>query len=424
MEGFYEARVAPAGFYNWQLKHGRYAIAEDYKQQQYVVSIDFSALARYVDITNDHNSSVKFPLFPFRTNAKLLYHFRNIGSAYLKGKYLRKIEFIPLNVNDEAFSGIAYIDEESSLLHRLETSYNSKRSFLITSQEGKYPCYNLLIRYTIDFAEATTKEMLLSNINIDLQYEFAHLMSNKRINTSIRCFVFDKNTPVKTMPKTIKRPEALSDYEAIRSRLYIKEFWDENTILVQTDLEKSITMDFEQKGSFGQAYGKLYDTLSILKEGYALLNKNVNRLITNIQAPPVTLKGNNCIALTMTEKTTASLCSQLFVSHNCYKDSFYVLVLPLLDTMQTWISDSVKQDESFSFVFGLYSKLTMLHAQMLYKQLKQLSNPCKDDEIVYQLSLKANEELILSQTELLKDCWTGDGFKFWERYLEKLGKEN
>jgi len=424
MEGFYEAQVAPTGFCDWRLKHGRYAMAEDYKQQQYVVSIDLSALIRYVDITNDHQSNVKFPLFPFRVYAKKLYHFYNRGSVYLNGKELSKIEFIPKVETRESFSGIVYIDEKTSNLHRLETSFNAQKSLLITSDFGKQPAYNLSIRYIIDFAESSTHELLLSYINIDLQYEYAHLQNAKKINTQIQCVVYDKNASSKNRPQLMEIANMPSDYAAIRTRLYIKPFWAENTILTQTDTEKSITINFEQKGLFGQAYNRLDDTLAILKEGFALLNEKVNHLIVSIREEPATSKTPNCITLARSGMEKALLCSQLFVSHNCYKDSFYVLVLPLLDTTQTWISDTVKQEDSFSFIIGLYSKLTKLHAQLLHKQLTQISNPCEHDESIYQLTVKANDELYTVQQELLTDCWAGDSFKFWVQYLEKLEKEN
>jgi hypothetical protein len=70
MEAFYDVQSHVAGFYNWQLTHGRYALVENFKADKFAVSIDFSSLVRYVDILNEHGTNIHFPQFPFTRKAR------------------------------------------------------------------------------------------------------------------------------------------------------------------------------------------------------------------------------------------------------------------------------------------------------------------------------------------------------------------
>lgn len=424
LEGFYDAQIAPTGFLQWKLKHGRYALAEDYQQQHYVKSIDLSGLIRYMDITNDHQSGIAFPLFPFRADANSIYRFSFKGTTHLGNKEVTKVYFEPRKPLESAFSGIAYIDDVTGKLYRLEAQFSRPFSNLIRSEEGNIPAYQLNISYTIDYTEAPAGEMQLSWVDVDLTYTYRHLSIPRNIHTHIQCFVFDKGKPQPKMNLKKSYSVSESDYAAIRSRLYIKPFWDENTVITQTGLQERVTQDFEKNGSFGQTYNQGTDTTLLTREGYAILDAKVNKLIAVLPEDSIWFTGPYAIRLSINGRQHVALYCQLFVAHNCYKDSFYLSVLPLLDTSLTWVSDSVKKDASFSFVFAIYARLTLIHAKQLKRQLLQIVKPCEQEDQIRLLVKKANEELYAEQVELLNDLWSDDKFKFWYKYLEEAEKEN
>lgn len=424
LEGFYDAQIALTGFLHWKLKHGRYALAEDYHQQHYVKSIDLSGLVQFMDITNDHQSGIAFPLFPFRTEANSGYDFSFNGTTHLSNKEVTKVIFKPKKDFEDAFSGTAYIDEETGKLYRLETQYSRPVSNLIRSDVGDVPASQLSISYIIDYTEAPTGEMQLSWIDVDLTYTYKRMSIPRNIHTQIQCFVFDKGKPQRKMNRQGRFSYSESDYEAIRSRLYIKPFWDENTVVTQTGLQEKVIHDFEKNGSFGQTYNQGTDTSLVTKEGYAILDTKVNRLIAALPADSFRNTIPSCVQLKINGRQHAALCCQLFVAHNCYKDSFYISVLPLLDTSLTWVSDSAKMEASFSFTLSLYSRLTLVHAKQLKRQIMQIVNPCENEDKIRLLVNKANEDLHKDQVELLTDLWLGDNFKFWYKFLEIAEKEN
>lgn len=422
MEGFYDVQANPSGFNYWKLKHGRYAVADDCKQQNYVVSIDLSALVRYLDITNDHRSGIHFPAFPFTADAKSGYRFEKAGGSSIGNKDVSIIRFTPETNNPNACEGLLYIEESSGKLFRMEARYAKDESNLITTQVGKENVKQLAVAFTVDFSEDRSGRMLLNWINIALAYTQPDGPFRRRIKTNIQCMVYEKDAAVNIKDKLVV-PQTFSDYEAIRSRLYIKRFWDENPVIAQTVLQQQITADFESRGSFGTAYNSANDTLVLLKEGYALLERRVNGMISAIHETPVRSHDISCISLMLNGKVEGSLCSRLFVAYNCYRDSFHFYVLPLMDTTQTWISDSIKNDDSFSTVFKLYARITRLRAKQLDRAMTALTQPCKKEEEIEKMITKANEELYREQSELMQDVWQKGEFYFWERYVEKAEKE-
>lgn len=421
MEGFYDVQANPGGFNYWKLKHGRYAIVDDYKQENYAVSIDLSALARLVDITNDHRSSISFPLFPFSEGAKSGFLFEKAGLTYIENREVSIIRFTPKITNKDGFGGLLYIEESSGRLYRIEAEFEKEESRLVTTQFGRRPVKNLRISYTIDFTGTKSGRMLINWIKIVLEYNQPEDFNSHRVKTEIQCMMYEKGTPEKKVNKAAF-PRQISDYAAIRSRLYIKPFWEQNPIIAQTALQQKITADFESKGSFGTAYNQANDTTALLKEGYALLTHKVNYLLACIQETPV-LQEDSCISLVLNDRVEATLCSRLFVAFNCYNDSFRFYVLPLLDTTLTWASDSVKNDAAFSAVFGLYTRVAVLHSKQLVAAIRAIKQPCLREEEIEAIIAKANTELFLEQSELMRDIWAPGEFQFWERYLDKAEKE-
>jgi hypothetical protein len=172
MEGFYDVQAGPTGFNYWKLTHGRYAIVDDYKQQHYVKSVDFSALVKFVNIINDHERGVNFPDFPFQPNARASYDFRLNGYTWLNNKEVSKVQFLPKKSSKDLFGGTAYIDEVTGNLHRLEVNYSKSPSNLVRTQVDGNPVKNLTIQYTIDFTESAAGSMLISWVNADLKYTY------------------------------------------------------------------------------------------------------------------------------------------------------------------------------------------------------------------------------------------------------------
>jgi hypothetical protein len=422
LEGFYNVRATPTGINMWQLKHGRYAIVENYKQKEYPVSIDFSALVRYLDITNDHRSNVLFPAFPFKQYAKKMYQFARAGFTYINNKELSKISFIPQKGGKNMFSGIAYIEERTGKLYRLEVVFEDSLSYFVTTQTGA-PVASLDLSYTIDFTEAKSGDMQLNFINLDLNYIKPNHQRSQKVKTRIQCFVFDKGDPQSTLADDAGVVTSYSDYAAIRSRLYVKRFWDENTIITQTADQQTITERFEKSGSFGRAYNEISDTTLLLNDGFKLVTPKVNKFIAGVKEIQPDVVAPGCIGIMQNGKSEASLCSQLFVTHNCYHDSFIISVLPLWDTTSTWMSDSVKQNDSFSPTVNLYARLTLIYVKKLHQSIRQLPDPCNNEAEIYKLTLMYNEELFNEQLKLVKDLWIEGDFPVWNRYIEKLEKE-
>src|SRR5690606_1515631 len=61
-----------------------------------------------------------------------------------------------------------------------------------------------------------------------------------------------------------------ADYDQIKQRLYVKDFWDENPVLLETPIEKQVRESFEASKSFGKTFNNSSDTFDLINDGYFL----------------------------------------------------------------------------------------------------------------------------------------------------------
>lgn len=424
MEGFYDVQATPTGFNYWKLRHGRYATLKDSYEKDFVVSIDFSALAKFIDLTNDPDGGVKFPAFPFVSDAKQRYQFTNAGYISSNGKSLSIVAFTPRNKSADYFAGKAFIDEISGNLFRLELSYAKPISNLIRSQSDNSSAHDLEIHYQIQFEENNMKQMLFSWMNIDLKYRYSHFAADDFITSNIKCFVYEKSAPIKKPPVKTETYQFYSDYEAIRARLYVKPFWDDNPIIQQTELEKSITQYFDENGYFGKGYNQTNDTLLPPYKGYIVLGRKATSILTQLKESPKPYpEVSSVIQLNLNGRPQAAIFASLLAPFNCYKDSFYVNAFPLLDTVKSWISDTLKMDDSFYYIFELYSRNAVVKAKKLLRDIRKLQDACGKEEQILQMIKSANEAFYDESVELFNETWTDGKFKIWEKYISLEEKE-
>lgn len=418
LEAFYSIKAKQSGFQVFEIINGRYAMDSSYKKKGYALSMDFTALIKLFDLTNDHRSSIQFPVFPFYKSAQKHYKFYNeTSSQNTKYSGLSVIGFKPLNNNSKAFSGKLYVNNANGAMHRIEAFYQDNNPTILFANDPNRNVSNLSINYTINFTESTKGIMQISSVLLNLSYDTEKTGRKISNQTNIECVVYKANEPRKTNEHFNPQSQSSAfDYYQIFKKYYVKAFWDEQQILRPDNRQKLLTDYFTTNNFFVGSVSNSQIKESFKEFGYSIVsNERINFYNTQ---PPENLEYNT-LSLSYNQQPVGALNSQLFMMQNCFKDSFYFLVIPILNNYQSWSSDTLNKNSSFPSILDLYRRLLLVHAHKLSNNLRLIQNPCKDNQQIDAVVNYANDELIKEEMELLNDLWVNKNFDFWNRYLAK-----
>lgn len=418
LEAFYKVKARQSGFQTFNITNGRYAIDSSFRRKGYTLSLDFSSLIRLLDITNDHRTSIKFPDFPYSKSMKKKFVFYNQTSK----NNLSVIGFRPKNNKANAFNGKLFINELNGSLHRIEASYKEATSSLLMAYDTGKKLSDLTLNYSIDFIEGAKGVMQIGVINLDIGYNVEKNNVKSRNTTKIECVMYNHTLPKKSAEYfNTQNQSSAFDYYQIFRKMYVKQFWDEQEVLLQNKAQKKLTTFFNSNNLFVGSINntvifesfKEFGFLPILDDKLPIINM-LSKQNNNLEKDAMTIE------LSADGNGVAALNNRLYVIDNCYKDSFYYSVVPVVNSFQSWISDSLAETESFNNLVNLYLRLARIHAAKLTKTLMILPQPCRlKNTSIEQIVAQANTDLLNEELELLNDLWTNVNFDFWEKYIRK-----
>jgi hypothetical protein len=440
IEAFYGAILKNSGIKYTQLKHGRYALSKSINKENYIVSVDFSLLSRYLDIMNLHNTAIPFPVFPYRSRALRDFKFKVEDRIKTEEGNIIKISYKPANETYiRCFSGFLYINSRTFDLVRIEavSNNNDKPPFFIFNKKVELSKCNLY--FDIRFKADSLGNIAMQNINMKINYDLMERGADKlrhHVETYSNLVIYEHTpTPRKTM--RIPDEDYYTDYDRIKQRLYLKQFWDENPILAETPIETSIKEDFEKKGFFGRAFNNTNDTLQLLEDGYKLWSEKKKLTFNRIlNSKPENIRLEK-LEITQYGVPVGGLYSDLFFAWNCYKDSFYYCILPLFDLKASWASDSLRELNTYyrnEWIYQMYFDLLECSKREFKKVVSETPDKCEHAEEIEaqyreiawgfdkQVRLFLNDVLgqtLVSVSSAEKEAELNEKFKFWDKKIKE-----
>jgi len=433
IESFYDTWLCKSGIKYWELEHGRYALVKDYKEKEYAVSIDLSLLTRYIDILNIFQTEdIKY--IPFVFDTKYFDHLVfNISSRFVSNENeIVKIDFYPVKKDKGKIfcNGSVYVNTKTFEVYRLVQQWSEWKNPIIHVVNPKKGIKNFKAGFDITFIPNKEHCMLINHIQSKINYDIIDINSEKlvhKVSTYSNLLFYDYANRSEDVNMIPKDEDNSSDYSQIEYRLYIKRFWDNNPVLAETPIEKNIREGFEKMGSFGKAFNNSNDTLELLKDGYKIWNKNrplhlkdiPNKVSKSIRLDKLEMKWEG--------EEIGGLYSKIYFAWNCYNDSFYYVLIPLLDTKATWLSEDFRKSQQIDLIYKMYFDMVEVYYMKFSSTLKKLNQPCKKRKYIMQEYDNINKSLYDQSLEMLKDCWGGSsedermkGAFNWERKIDEM----
>ncbi len=431
IENFYTTWLGNTGIKYWEMEHGRYALPKNYVEKGLFKSLDFSQIIRYADILNE-NTTDKINYLPFVFDKRYLkYLWFNIDMR-IEGKddTIIKIDFKPKKkfANKIATSGSIFISTKTFEVLRVIQKWDRwDENPLIHSTDNNIGVKNLKAEFDITFNKNSKQELLIKNVILKIGYDMFDNRTMKiihKINTSSDLLFYNYSNQQIEKNIEVEDDELSIDYNDIKHRIYIKQYWDNNAVLEETPYEKSIREDFEKTGSFGNIFNNANDTLEIINNNYLMWQKDKRLHLDDLKYNSSTIYDPHKIEIRYEGTKIGGMLGELFFAWNCYNDSFYYVVLPLLDLNLSWILPSEISSSPTGFIYQKYFDLLEIHKRILVKKLDSISLQCMNKKLIMNLYKLEKEEFYTESRKMIFECWGGDessrmrGSYIWEKLIE------
>lgn len=411
IEAFYDTWVGNTGIGNWEMTNGRYALASNAKQQQYVTSLDFSLITRYANILNKTQTDlVKFRPFVFdkRYSGKLLF---SIGERFsTDSQEIVRIDFRPKAKHKKMLptEGSIYIDAQTFEVYRLVQTFTKWETPLINLTNQKFYIQDLKALFEFNFQKTNTEKMVINAINVDVQYDIFNSTADTlfhRVNTKSNLVFYEYETASASNVDLSNVGLYKSDYQGIKEKLYMPKFWEKNQVLAELPIQEKVRMSFEKDSLFLKTFRNGADTTIIVGTEYSLWRKN---LTINQSKLSTSSSGNhpqNELRLLYRGEPFAELNGELYFSWNCMNDTFYHISLAMINNDETWFIESEAGVGLTEFIYSSYFNLIEIYRRKLEQQLKQIDNPCSHNAEISKLYDRIKAELYEQSRLMLNECW-------------------
>lgn len=434
IESFYKSTINPYGIKYWELEQGRYALLKEYASKQFAVSTDFSQLTRNLDLLNRHETAIPFPHFPFIGNALTFYRISIADKFHSGSERITKIKCATKIPDDPRFfNAYIYINEKDFTIQRVEAWVNNTPNppfFLFNKNVAIANCsfsFDLLF-------QSHQKQQVLNSVGMKLSYDQKNKSNGNiihHVNTYSNLIAYHYSPePVKPVSGTTEHYE--TDYDHIKNRLYRKAFWDNQAILLETQLEKEIRESFERNGSFGRAFNTSNDTVELVKEGYKIWNEH-----SPFYTQHITMHHDNGVRVEQTEltiegKPVAGLYGDLFFAWDCDSGRFRHCALALMDLKATWLDETLMKDTNtitqrqvIEVLYQCYFDILELYKRKLNQALLAIPDICANKPEITRAYQKLKTEWYNEEMNFLRSTWgnEGSGLARWRRDIEQQLKE-
>ena len=191
---------------------------------------------------------------PLRVNSDSLYSFKT--SERIKRKYpveeIYVIEFTPkAGLSKPAFQGRLYIDDHNNLI-RLKAFISDPRFNPLGGAGDPKKVSEIRLEVDVFCDNHIDSAVLLQSAKVDLFYKYRYEQDKSRdIHTSSFYFVYDAR-PIGESLEIKGRNE--DDYQAIRGAVREDSYWETNSVLTRTPIEKEIIKQFRKSKSFKRLF--------------------------------------------------------------------------------------------------------------------------------------------------------------------------
>lgn len=425
IESFYTAYLNNTGIKSWEFEQGRYALLKSEKQN-IIASLDFSTFNRQLDLLNKEKINSNIPDFPFRKKALSKYYF-SIEERYLDGEdEIIKLKFEHRNNSSGFFyNGVIHINARTLRISRVEAYTKNMLipPISLSSHQGKIDSFEIKL---------DIKYRVIHNLSVPLyvQYDFKYLYTpsfapkGKTITTRSKLVFFyyeNKEYGIKEIPGDSYN----SDYDLIEQNLYLPWFWENNKILAETPIEKQVRISFEENKSFGKTYNTKNDTLQLNAEGYYIRQQDRTITLNDIiLSEPANTRNESFVLVAQNPKTqqidtVGGIYSDLFFAYNCHNDTFYYILLPLIDLQATFFTTHSRESNYIEQILVLYTDLLECYCRELKKYISETQNRCQHKNLIRLKYIETLDAFHVEKFQLIEEVWEDKELAKWQDKISK-----
>ena len=451
IESYFQSYLNNTGIKSWEFNQGRYALVKDIAHKNFVASLVFSMINRYLNIANSYNNLIALPDFPFQKRFKKIYSFEISERYATENGEIIGISFKPKIESFGAFySGIIFINTKNFNIVKIDVNSSIKNKEMNSknaiNQSSFYSKDLVLMNLGNQskghgLIETNNKNVSISDINLHVKIQFKEINGlsfpnaiSFSLNYTYENFLKKIKHPVQTQSTLInyyidtvyinqeKIPfdETITDYSEIASSLYMPQFWKDNDVLAATPVEEKLRKDFEKSASFGKAFNNANDTIMLLDDGYVIWDSlhpvKKNQIFSDkpndlhLESSVLTVYDE----INETLDSVASFYTDLYFVWNCFNDTLHFIILPLFDLKGSFISNSYRDESRLNFIIKVYFNLCKVYSCKLKNDLSLINDPCKHKETIKKLYEQTNKAFYNEKLILLNEVWTKDALSVWE----------
>ena len=434
IENFYKGLLCNVGIKTWEMEHGRYALSTYAKERMYPHSLDFSQIFRHINLLN-YDVTFKINYMPFVFDKRYLkYCWFSIGNNGGGANHMVRIDFEPKTKYKKTIHthGSIYLNSETFDVYKIIQKWDKWGDApLISSTDKVTAMRNQTAEFEFTFEPTKNHQMLMNHMRLKLQYEMVDLrkiFKSHLVKTYADLLFYEhKNEPI-PLTSDIEEEDYDFDYTMIRRKLYIQRFWDNNPVLAETPYEKKIRQDFDASGSFGNVFNTANDTLDVLADGFLMWQPKRKLSLPDIPLGTNTGKHKDKINFKAGRDTLAAVLGEIYFAFNCYNDTFYHVILPLLDLNYSWINDDDLNSPQLEFMFQLYFDLLEVYKRKLIKEINAFSIPCNNQKQIVTTYKNIVKQFNDEAWKMCHECWGFNNIEprkafYWEHEIKRRLKE-
>jgi len=416
LEAVYSASTSIRKIQKLQIENGRYGLIDSFKQNNLVLSYDFSKLVTHLNLFNyETQQNVNYPWFPlFIKKRKKFVKVKLVGYENSQNGVAAQISIVPNNLyDDKFFTTQVWINTKTYDIEKITAEIQSPiESPVHLMDQSKLDLQKIKLIILFDsFGDSLYTYPKYNSVKLNYL-----VLKNETIpvETFVQFINYEKNNT----NQPIAKQEYDSDYGLIQSTLYLKNWWGKNVILEKTKQEYELNETFNKLNYFDNCFDTKKDTDNFLVKGISICDfRNKNNFQLSKLSDSATILTNDSFVLTQGGKAVAGLYFNIYFLSACSDGQLKYVCLPLFDIWASWANADVKTSLELETLMRLMCKLTFIYSKKLEEEINEIDEPClhrNEVEKIKQGYLLAYDRL---EKQMVNDVWKNGKFIIWEKRL-------
>lgn len=420
LEAIYTATASDRKTHDIQIENGRYGLIDSFIKRNLVYSVDFSKLITYLNLFNHETmQKANYPLFPlFVKNRKKFVDVKFAGFEDREGKVAR-INIAPKSIYDgEYFNMSLWINTINYNLEKVSAEIKEPiESPIYIYDKSKLDIKQLSLDIIFDsFGDSVNSYPKFYSVRMDYTIPSKDSL---RVNTNVQFINYermDKN-------ENIRYREYASDYDLIKTLLYLPEWWKKKNIIARTESEMEINERFNRLRYYDNAFTSLKDTQLFLSKGFAVCSLNRKHLykLASLSDEDSRLRTDSFFLIQVrngVREKVGGLYFDLVFLYACYENQFKYVCLPVFDYKSSWVIPEYKSSLEIETLTQLLNRLYFLYSKKMEMAIDDEVDLCANRSEVERIKQNYLTELDEMKDKMIDEVWKKGEILKWEKTIQ------